>query len=321
MMNYVEFLAGEDDLGRRFDRVVRKFFERSGKHSGLSEVYALVRKGLVKLNGKKAPASALMQSGDVISFADFLLAPHAKAAFFPASSGAVNPAAYPIIFENDFVTIIDKPRGVSSQDIRLAPTAASLSFTPAPLHRLDKQTTGLLVCSKNIVGAQVFSKMLQEKALKKYYVAVLQGVLPQNQEQDWSGTTIDDKTDGKKTRTFAKPLDYGTETRLRLPLTLAEICIETGVKHQIRKSASAAGFPLFGDTRYGGERFVATDEGKERVNIGDRTNIGDDRFFLHAQKIVFPQELAAVQQLKLPPEVNSPPPEDFTRFWSSAIRN
>ena len=175
-MKFLSFTAAADDSGRRIDRVIRKWLAQNS----LSTLYAYIRKGLIKVNNKKVSAQYRVQEGDIITVPDFSVSiiQHSNCA-----SKTTRQIILTDLFCNEYIRIINKPYGISvqgGQDINIADIVAedyqsrhsentSLSFKPGPLHRLDRQTTGILVFSQNLIGAQWFSRALTEHRIHKEY--------------------------------------------------------------------------------------------------------------------------------------------------------
>jgi 23S rRNA pseudouridine955/2504/2580 synthase len=146
----------------------------------------------------------------------------------------------------------------------------SLSFTPGPLHRIDKPSSGIVIFSTNIEGARTFSALMRERKVRKMYLALVEGAI-QN-EEIWQDELIRDK---EKKKTLISPNSAGSKTAVTLikPLisngvySLVTAEIFTGRTHQIRAQAGVHGHPLAGDKKYGGH--------------------GQNSFFLHAWKMEF----------------------------------
>jgi 23S rRNA pseudouridine955/2504/2580 synthase len=162
----------------------------------------------------------------------------------------------------------------------------SLSFTPGPLHRLDRNTSGLLVFGKTLVGAREFSRLLREGRIIKIYWAILEGVL--EGEETWEDALV---RENRITR-IAGEGEGGAGALCRIrPLavrggrTLGEIRLDTGRTHQIRAQAAGRGHPLAGDSKYGA-----------REGGG---------YFLHARQLEIPPGPLLPQGLKL----QAPAPE------------
>lgn len=281
-MTFSDFTAGADDSGRRLDRLARRFIP---EHN-LSGLYGALRKGLIKLNGKKAAPNCRINAGDTLTVADILLdrrtPPTARQGTqaFESGAGVRRDACvsfpYEIVFQNRHALVINKPCGVSvhgGEDaldfaVRRLYAAtpgeqSSLSFVPGPVHRLDRRTTGLLVFSQSIDGARFLSGAFASGAVKKTYLALVCGTM--TGKALWEDAIVNDSgaargfktvkvvpcaADGaKNARTRAIPLEIGMYKGS--PCTLAAFRIDTGRKHQIRAQAAYHGFPLLGDSAYG----------------------------------------------------------------------
>ena len=324
-MEFRDFTAGKDDDGRRLDRILRIFL----KDKSLGEIYKLLRKGLIKVNHAKAKPEAHVSEGDVISIADFLFnseGDDVTETTKVSKNSAPSKNQLNIIFENEHLLIIDKPYGISvhgagagagSTQLSLdkAVTAYyenktagkkdnSLAFRPGPLHRLDRNTTGLLVFSMSLEGAKWFSDGIKNHTIHKKYYGLAEGKLPET--QNWEDTLSDSETtlkgfhtvtqddDGLKAQTLAKPLAYGKLNNK--DVTLVEYSIKTGRKHQIRAQSKLHGHPLAGDKAYGG-----TDP-KQKVFTRE--------YYLQAFSLSFPEN----NPLGLPKEIKMGLSSDFLRL-------
>ncbi|MBO4704922.1 MAG: RluA family pseudouridine synthase [Spirochaetaceae bacterium] len=311
-MEFLQYTAGVDDDGRRIDRVIRIFL----KTIPMTEIYKLIRKGLIRVNGKRVECNYRIKKDDEIKIPKF-------------SGGSVSSASKTSItadvpdvqdvFKNSYVRIINKPYGMSVHgggsvsggvpsleqivNAQFVPENESLSFRPGPLHRIDRHTTGLVVFSQNHKGAVFFSEMLQKHQIKKEYLAVLSGNLQseavwedmiENDEDSMSFYTVK-VGEGKLARTKVKPIARGEFSGS--DITLAIIEIDTGRKHQIRSQCAYHKFPLLGDTAYNNDKALGN----------------DGRFYLHAWRMTFPSE----NQIELPETITAPLPTNFQNF----IRN
>ncbi len=256
-----EITAAPDDDGRRLDRVLRKFFPSVP----LSGVYTLLRKGKIRVNGKKATAGTRITAGAVLSAPDNLRSAE-RGDDAPRSSCS----SLDIIFENSDLLVLNKPAGipVHTDTNNLADMVRnylkgkipdSLSFTPGPLHRLDQPTSGLIVFSKSLSGARLFSALIRERRVVKRYLALVEGVCKGNHL--WKDALVRDTTRRKTFQADCGKSQAGTaleaETLIE-PLasnasyTLISAEIRTGRTHQIRFQAARHGHPLCGDVKYGG---------------------------------------------------------------------
>ena len=322
-MEFKEFKAGKDDDGRRLDRVIRIFL----KDLSLGEIYKLLRKGLIKLNYKKSKPDTHVNSGDIISIAAFLFSTPSEPSK-TTSSTSLSPFKLNIVFENEHLLIIDKPYGRSvhgsekvnleglDKDVlafyeeRLKEKACSeqeksLSFRPGPLHRLDRNTSGLLAFSLSLEGAHWFSESIKNHTVSKKYYGLAEGCL--KNEEEWedkladSGSTeegfytVSQNENGQTAKTFVKPLAWGKLKEK--PVTLVEYTIKTGRKHQIRAQSQLHGHPLAGDKAYGGHQ---NPELKRE-------------YYLQAYSLSFPED----NPLKLPQVIKIPLANDFQELLRS----
>ena len=322
-MEFKDFTAGTDDQNRRLDKVVRKMVE----NANISSIYSAIRKGLIKVNDKKAGISDKINAGDKISIAAFLFDKIAQVEQNKTLS--LNPRKktssinLEFVFENEFLKIINKPYDVNvhgtdgiseviEEIYRSENHEKSLSFTPGPLHRLDRKTTGLLVFSNNLSGASWFSKAISEKLIRKFYVGIACGKI--NERQEWSSYIVpvqlkktnfytmkideEEKNPSDLAQTVCTPLAYGKYKGK--DITLCQYEILTGKKHQIRCQSSFNGHALLGDTAYGSESI------KEKQS-----------FYLHAYKMIFPHE----NPVKVPDEITAPVNEAFKKFLTQSLIN
>jgi tRNA pseudouridine65 synthase len=183
--------------------------------------------------------------------------------------------------------IINKPAGISVHNEEgdvlslLRKQLAPGSFQDIyPVHRLDKETSGLMVVALNPKTATALAEQFQAHATEKLYCAVLRGTLPlSNTWLEWA-TPISDKAEGRKNpqglsadRVEAKSLYRVLKSNQYF--SLVEVKILTGRQHQIRKHAVLAKHPVVGDARYG--------DPKDNERIAKL--YGTNRMFLHAFRL------------------------------------
>lgn len=254
-MPKIERIVGPNDMGKRLDSVARKAFDSVA----LSQIFKAIRAGKLRLNGLKTKGDVRLKEGDILSY--YGVAPENSLATEVTNNNTLTYPMPPIIYENSDIAVINKPIGLKSHDgddsvatlmARHFNSQISLSFKPAPLHRLDRNSSGLLAIGKTITGARLFSEHSKQKWLEKSYLAIIQGTLKQS--TSWCYTLsyangiskMDAK--GHYAETLVTPLTNHNN------LTLIKCQLVTGRSHQIRVSASLAGYPLWGDTKYGGHR-------------------------------------------------------------------
>ena len=321
-MDFLEFNAGIDDNDRRIDKVLRNFI----KDVPLSSIYKYIRKNLIKINNKKTTQDYRVKTGDVISIAAFIINDfsenQSESNNLQKNEETTLRKDLEIIFQNEDILILNKPYDVlvhgsdNSLDKQVENyykkinqnKSKSLSFTPGPLHRLDRKTTGLLSFSLSLNGARWFSENIKNHTIQKKYVSVVQNKLLHQEEwidyiekksdKDNSKfhkvevSKLKENDEQKKCITKITPVKYGKYKNK--DITFVEIEIKTGRMHQIRAQASLHNHPLLGDTAYGGLKLE---------------DFSQD-FFLHAKELIFPSE----NPINLPKTVNATLPQSFLEF-------
>ncbi|GHU15470.1 pseudouridine synthase [Spirochaetia bacterium] len=281
--------AGDD--GRRLDRILRKGLP----DTPLSLIHRLLRKGRILVDGKPAAADLRIRSGQIITVPlDGKIEEennhkgHKEERDTNFVSFVVNdPSSLPplILFENADFLVLNKPAGLAVHgddsldtlvQAYLGPKIPpSLSFRPGPLHRLDKPTSGVIVFSASLGGAQYFSALLRSRSLAKGYLALVEGVI--EKEGVWEDDLVRDHDRQKTliTKRGQAPSVIAAETqkgrptpmqaaagaqhartrfkplRVKPPYTLLQLELDTGRTHQIRAQAAAHGHALAADRKYG----------------------------------------------------------------------
>lgn len=318
-MDFNDFEIGKDDISRRLDKVIRIF----ASNLSLTDIYKSIRKGLIRINHKKTKSDYRLKEGDLISIATFLINKsndHINKKNICNNSVEKSNLKMPeIVFQNEHLLIINKPYDVNVHgDINSLDKVIdnylnndnsnnllnnSLSFKPGPLHRLDRKTTGLLVFSKSLEGAQWFTENIKNHIVTKKYWGLAQGKLTKqvkwcdyitkNEESNSGFHTVlvrsEITTNSDFAETIATPLCHGNLQGLEV--TLIEYDIKTGRKHQIRSQSAFHGYPLLGDTAYGGKRITG--------NFQD--------FYLTAKELTFPKN----NPLNLPEKLTISLPSSF----------
>jgi 23S rRNA pseudouridine955/2504/2580 synthase len=268
----VELWAGNDDDGRRLDRILRKALPELP----LSGIHRLLRRKQVLVDGVPGLAAARIRSGQSIRVEGLEMP---KSGGLPPE-GALSPGKpFRVIWEGAGLLALNKDAGVQvhgpnglDEQVRTflqGKLPVSLSFRPGPLHRLDKPTSGILVFSASLEGARIFSALLRARLLRKRYLALVDGkfMAPALWEEVLVRDTRRKKTEASVLLRQADGEEVGPEsvygpaktakTRV-FPLaagggySLVLLEIETGRTHQIRSQAAFHGHPLAGDRKYGG---------------------------------------------------------------------
>lgn len=202
------------------------------------------------------------------------------------------------LFENADLIVIDKPSGLSvHNDNALEPSVLSLLGSNLFLaHRLDKETSGLLLIAKNKVAAIDLASQFQNHRIKKIYHAVLRGRI-QSPQVHWQWA-LTDKAEGRKNPQgnidVRKVCDTkGNVVKTNGFISMIEVQIKTGRQHQIRKHAALAEHPVIGDPRYNDPNY--------NEKIAERFDT--KRMFLHASLLEFDWKGKKItMESSLPPE-------------------
>jgi 23S rRNA pseudouridine1911/1915/1917 synthase len=295
--------------GQRLDQFLATHLDGVSR----SRVQLLMDQGDVLVNGEREKAALKLRGGERI---DLTGEPH------PAPLKATaEDIPLDVVFEDADLAVVNKPAGMmvhagsgQNEDVRSRGTLVNallyrfkaLSSTggdlrPGIVHRLDKDTSGLIVVAKNDRAHAALGEMFANRQMKKTYVALVQGAVERQKGTINAGVGRDPM---RRTRMTAKPQDNARtavshyEVVRRLDnrfgkFTLVRVRIETGRTHQIRVHMASIGHPVVGDTLYGGAGQLtdqvasqaATSKAARRKSEPERLRLG--RNFLHAAKLEF----------------------------------
>ena len=291
------------------DQRLNKYLERLLVNSGSGFIYRMLRKKNITLNGKKAAGNEILKNGDVIKifFSDDT---YEKLTGKPEEKHVSFPDESRIIYEDPDILIYNKPAGMLTQkagesDVSVceyltgylmkkgeADSNSLSEYRPSAVNRLDRNTSGLVLCAKNLKAARVLSKMIKERLVKKEYICIVRGKVMEGAglkgylKKDVRRNTValtEDPEDGMYAETAYTPAGF-CDT---LNASVLMVDLKTGRTHQIRAQLAASGHPLAGDAKYGSA--VWNEELKKKYGIRHQ--------LLHAYRLTFPQDCEELEQL------------------------
>lgn len=291
--------VGEESAGQRIDN----YLLRVAKGVPKSHIYRILRSGEVRVNKGRVAADYRVQVGDHIRVPPIRVATTPDKALVPARDFAV-------VFEDEALIVLDKPAGVAvhggsgvsfgviEQLRRARPQAKFLELA----HRLDRETSGLLVVAKKRAALTRLHDLFRDGGISKRYLALVKGRwlnalqhvrLPLHKYLTAEG----------ERRVSVSPEGKASHSIVRLVarwqnFSLVEVELKTGRTHQIRVHLAHLGFPLAGDDKYG-------DFGLNR----DLQKVGLKRMFLHAARLRLPHPLSGASI-----ELESPLPAELREF-------
>lgn len=248
------FVVTKDNEDRRLDRTLRSIW----KEKGSGQLMKAIRKGHVRVNGKKVPFNYRLVREDEISV------PWNS----PESSRVVSQRTeLDIVYSDRNFIFINKPAGLLSQPSRKDEDSVvtrawasheglsgNVPFRPAVVNRLDRNTSGLMVVALNGLALREMQEVFREKLVEKHYYAVVIGKAPSSGVidtplyKDKGRNTVTVREDGKDSVTRFELLATNGM------LSLLDVNLVTGRSHQARAHLSWAGMPLLGDPKYGKEQ-------------------------------------------------------------------
>jgi 23S rRNA pseudouridine1911/1915/1917 synthase len=280
--------AGAEDAGARLDAFL------AGPLGSRARAQRLIEEGAVRVDGAVVPKRHRVQEGDTV---EVELAPEA------AAEPAAPPADVVVRYEDDDVLVVDKPPGVVVHPARghrsgtLAQALAEVAAGGEPgragiVHRLDRDTSGLLVVARSPEAHRRLKAALQRRAIVREYMALVEGRPPARTGTIDAPIGRDRRRRTQMSTDTDDPRAAVTHFAIEEALartTLLRVRLETGRTHQIRAHLRAIGHPVAGDPEY-----------------GTAGRLGLARQFLHAARLRFAQPSTGA-----PVDVRSPLPGDL----------
>jgi len=280
--------ASAENAGERLDAFL------AGPLGSRARAQRLIEDGAVRVDGALVPKRHRMSAGETVTV-------EIPAAAEPEPDPA--PAAFAVRYEDDDLLVVDKPAGVVVHPARghvsgtlsqaLAGVAAGgEDGRPGIVHRLDRDTSGLLVVARSAEAHRRLKRALQAREITREYVALVEGRPPARTGTIDAPIGRDRRVRTRMSTDTDAPRDAVTQFEVAEALprtTLLDVRLETGRTHQIRVHLQAIGHPVVGDPEY-----------------GTAGRLGLARQFLHAARLRFAQPFSGASV-----DVRSPLPEDL----------
>jgi 23S rRNA pseudouridine955/2504/2580 synthase len=304
-----QHLIAEDNAGQRLDKVLAALLPAVPR----TRIFRLIRKGEVRVNGKRARPEQRVAAGDRVrvppvherSLTAQTVATGGVARVPPA---LINRVLAAIVHEDERVLVLDKPAGLAvhggsglTYGVIEALRAARPGETLELAHRLDRDTSGLLMIARKPAALRILHALLREGAVQKSYLALVVGRWELGRKLVNAPLQTDARVSGERT---VRVGEGGKSARTQFKLvqqfgaqaSLLEATLETGRTHQIRVHAAYCGHPVAGDVKYG----------DAAANAALR-EAGLQRMFLHAHSVSFdwPQGGTLTLSSPLPAELKA----------------
>ena len=293
---------GPERDGQRIDNALMTLLKGVPK----SMIYRLLRTGQVRVNGKRAKPETRLAAGDMLRIPPVRMAPE-KTDEQPPAAGLVDAVAEAVIFEDKHFLVIDKPAGIASHGgSGVSHGAIELLRAARPnehlelVHRLDRDTSGVLVFARTRAGLTGLQALIRANSVTKQYLCLMVGHpnkakfdvnAPLQKSVLQGGERMVRVSDnGKPSLTFFREMEQYRGARLM------QATLGTGRTHQIRVHAAHVGHPLAGDAKYG-----------DREANKLYREMGLQRLFLHASHMSFELDGRAYS-------FSAPLPEDLKNF-------
>ena len=314
-----KIIVSDKDAGQRLDKFLGKYMAKAPK----SFFYKMLRKKNIKLNGSKADGSEKLAAEDEITL---YLSDETIANFKEQFQMEQVDTKLDILYEDANILILNKEVGMLSQkakkeDISIIEHLISYlvetkqltqeelnRFRPGVCNRLDRNTSGIIIAGKTLLGLQKMSELLKNRNIGKYYQCIVKGRI--TKKQCVEGYLVKNRTHNKVQiskepsegadfiKTEYEPICSSGE------FTLLKVKLLTGKSHQIRAHLQSIGHPIIGDGKYGD---VPT-------NKMLRKEYRLKHHVLHSWQLVFPELEEEAFQGVSGKTIEAPVPEYFARL-------
>lgn len=304
------------EAGMRLDRWFRARFPDVGQ----GFLQKLLRSGQVRVDSKRAQANDRLEAGQQIRVPKTVREPAKVRPSLKAPMGLSKAdrdyIEHMILFEDDHVVVLNKPFGLAVQggsgtkrhlDGLLEGMSDRFGDRPRLVHRLDRDTTGVLLVAKSRQAAAKLGRIFQTRSAAKTYWALVKGVPrpPQGKVEAAlvkasgpDGDRVRKAEPGEQERAMHATTHYAMIDRVGQKAAWMSLKPVTGRQHQLRAHMAAIGHPILGDNKYDGGMDLPSDE-------------MDPKLHLHARRLMLPHPFEPGKQI----DVTAPLPEHMLRTW------
>lgn len=302
---------GSNEAGQRLDKFLRKLL----KDVPLSAIFKALRKGDVRVNGKKEKEKYALQEGDTVEIKYIQSKKEEKPNFIKVDASGMK-----ICFEDENILVVEKWPGVlvhpdsNKKEATLTDYVLSylnqkgayipeneITFTPASCNRLDRNTSGIVIFGKNFEALRILNELIRDGEVEKYYNTLVRGKI----KDGYYSAYILKNEDANISKIYDKKVPNSKEIAMEVKTlqtngaySFVEINLITGRSHQIRAHLAHLGNPLIGDSKYG----------DKKLNSFFANKFGLEYQYLYAYKLIIRNAGGKLEYLKNKTIVNALPP-------------
>lgn len=300
-----KLMINENDANQRIDKYLKKLLVNAPNNF----IYKMFRKKDIKVNGKKVDEKYILKNGDEV---EMFLYDDKFDEFTKAKSVYSVAKTFSVLYEDRHILVVYKPAGLlvhedinesvntlTNQVLSYLADKNELdlsrenTFMPGPVHRLDRNTSGIVIFGKTLAALQNLNEMIKQRhCIEKSYLTICQGRLSQKRELKGYMVKLEDQAQVKLVKkdypgaltmeTIVKPVRYNNN------YSLVEVTLITGRMHQIRVHLASIGHPVIGDRKYG----------DFELNKYVKKAFGLNNQLLHAYKIKFVKTFGVLNYLQ-----------------------